>query len=83
MGPLVEEATRQAMDRRYRLLPYLYTLLADANQYGSTVVRSLMEVFPKDLNARAIDKQFMWGDCLLVTPVLLEVLNELGTEVVL
>lgn len=34
------------------------------------MVRSLMEVFPTDHVARNIDRQFMWGDALLVTPVL-------------
>ncbi|GAV06643.1 hypothetical protein RvY_16599 [Ramazzottius varieornatus] len=70
MGPTVQEASKQALDRRYKLLPYLYTLMADANQEGTTVVKSLMENFPTDLSARSIDKQFMWGECLLVTPVL-------------
>ncbi|OQV19546.1 Sucrase-isomaltase, intestinal, partial [Hypsibius exemplaris] len=70
MGPQVTDASKKAFDRRYTLLPYLYTLFGAASMDGGTVVKSLMEVFPTDLTARNIDRQFMWGDALLVTPVL-------------
>ena len=70
MGEVVRQAAKDAMDRRYRLLPYLYSHFVSVSLIGGTVVKSLMEKFPMDLIARNIDKQFMWGDCLLVTPVL-------------
>ena len=69
-GTPVTSASKTAVDRRYTLLPYLYTQLFLASNQGGTVVKSLMEVFPRDLTARSVDRQFMWGDTLLVTPVL-------------
>ncbi|XP_055327410.1 LOW QUALITY PROTEIN: sucrase-isomaltase, intestinal-like [Paramacrobiotus metropolitanus] len=70
LGPDVAEASRIALGHRYRLLPLLYTAFWSASNKGETVVRSLMEVFPKDLVARNIDRQFMWSNSLLISPVL-------------
>ncbi|EDV19132.1 uncharacterized protein TRIADDRAFT_34135 [Trichoplax adhaerens] len=55
---------------RYTLLPYLYTLFHIAHTEGFTVMRPLMMEFPKDINCRSTDKQFMWGGGLLISPVL-------------
>ncbi|XP_071506103.1 maltase-glucoamylase-like [Diadema antillarum] len=55
---------------RYRLLPYLYTLFYHAHTSGSTVIRSLMHEFSSDSVAWGIDRQFMWGSALLISPVL-------------
>ena len=40
-GDEVAARSREALEIRYELLPYLYTLFYQANKYGSTVVRSL------------------------------------------
>ncbi|EFX87690.1 hypothetical protein DAPPUDRAFT_312136 [Daphnia pulex] len=61
---------RKALNIRYRLLPYLYTLFYDSHTIGGTVVRPLYHEYPKDISARSIDKQFMWGPALLISPVL-------------
>ena len=58
---------------RYTLLPYLYTLFYQSHTQGTTVIRSLMLEFPTDMTARTIDKQFLWGSALLITPVLTDV----------
>ena len=39
--PSVANASRTALNIRYRLLPYLYTLFYHSHQTGSTVVRPL------------------------------------------
>jgi alpha-glucosidase (family GH31 glycosyl hydrolase) len=62
---------RNALNIRYTLLPFLYTLLANASSSGSPVVRPLFFEFPDDLNTWAdADSQFMWGSALLVSPAL-------------
>ncbi|XP_022104698.1 maltase-glucoamylase, intestinal-like [Acanthaster planci] len=62
---------------RYTLLPYLYTLFYEAHTMGSTVVRPLMHEFTSDSVTWDIDRQFLWGPALLISPVLDE-----GTEFV-
>jgi len=64
------ESSRAALNVRYTLLPYLYTLLADHVVNGGTVFRALWFEFPQDPATHGIDRQFMWGSGLLVTPVL-------------
>ncbi|CAG2107555.1 unnamed protein product [Medioppia subpectinata] len=54
---------------RYRLLPYLYTLFYGAYKTGEPVVRPLFYEFPADNKTHRIDKQYMWGPALMVTPV--------------
>ena len=61
---------RNVLLTRYRLLPFLYSLFHQAHSIGGTVARPLLFNFPQDENTYAIDKQFMWGTALLITPVL-------------
>ncbi|KAG1696093.1 Maltase-glucoamylase, intestinal [Nymphon striatum] len=70
LGKEVAEASRIALNIRYTLLPYLYTLLFEANQHGSTVVRPLFHEFPTDENTYDLDAQFLWGPALMIAPVL-------------
>ncbi|MEE6514606.1 hypothetical protein FKM82_022909, partial [Ascaphus truei] len=65
-----QEAIKTALYIRYSLLPYLYTLFHKAHSAGEVVVRALFMEFPSDPNTWAIDRQFLWGSALLVTPVL-------------
>ncbi len=68
--PDVAAASRTAMAVRYRLLPYLYTLLALAHRDGSTVMRALAWEFPDEPWLAAADRQFLLGPALMVTPCL-------------
>ncbi|KAG0725324.1 putative maltase-glucoamylase 2 [Chionoecetes opilio] len=38
--------------------------------HGASVIRPLLNVFPDDLHARDVDDQFLWGDGVMVAPVL-------------
>lgn len=62
--------TRESLVLRYSLLPYLYTLFYLAHTNGDTVARPLFMQFPKDEKTWTIERQFMWGDGLLISPVL-------------
>jgi len=66
----VAEASKTAMQIRYSLLPYMYTLFYLAHTTGSTVMRALAWVFPNDPTLAAIDNQFLLGPSLLITPAL-------------
>uniref|UniRef100_A0A672YPB2 P-type domain-containing protein n=1 Tax=Sphaeramia orbicularis TaxID=375764 RepID=A0A672YPB2_9TELE len=64
------EASRDVLNIRYTLLPYLYTLMFEAHTTGSTVVRPLLHEFVNDKTTWNIHKQFLWGPALLITPAL-------------
>lgn len=66
----VVDATKTAMDIRFQLLPYLYTLFYNAHTTGATVMRALAWEFPNDPSLAAADRQFFLGPSILVTPVL-------------
>ncbi|XP_061576253.1 lysosomal alpha-glucosidase [Cololabis saira] len=69
-SPLARAAMKDALLLRYSLFPFLYTLFHHAHVHGHTVARPIMFEFPKDEKTYGIDKQFLWGKSLLVTPVL-------------
>ncbi|KAF2177647.1 glycoside hydrolase family 31 protein [Zopfia rhizophila CBS 207.26] len=66
----VAEAARTAINIRYSLLPYMYTLFYKAHTTGSTVMRALAWEFPNDPQLAGVDNQFLLGPSLLITPVL-------------
>ncbi|CAH1268259.1 MGAM [Branchiostoma lanceolatum] len=66
----IADAARDSLQTRYTFLPYLYTLFYQAHTQGSTVVRSLMHEFIEDKHTWSIDRQFLWGPALLISPVL-------------
>jgi alpha-glucosidase len=61
---------RQAIERRYQLLPYLLTLAHEATLNGAPMVRPLSWVAPSHAESLACDDEFLLGDGLLVAPVL-------------
>ncbi len=65
-GPEVETTCRRALQRRYRLLPYLYTLAHEAAETGLPIVRPLFFADPTDLRLRDQDNAFLLGNDLLV-----------------
>ncbi|XP_071477569.1 maltase-glucoamylase-like, partial [Diadema antillarum] len=64
--------TKNILEERYRLLPFLYTIFYHAHLDSATVVRPLANEFPTDPVALDIDRQFLWGPCLMISPVLEE-----------
>lgn len=66
----VIDATKAAMNVRFQLLPYLYTLFYNAHTYGDTVMRALAWEFPNDPSLADADRQFFLGPSILVMPVL-------------
>jgi alpha-glucosidase len=69
-GPEVEAACRRALELRYRLLPYFWTLLAGSHATGSPMLRPLWWDHQCDPRARRrLDQAFVGAD-LMVAPVL-------------
>ncbi len=74
---LVTKVSKAALNIRYSLLPYYYTLLYKANrpsslssQPAATVLRPLFFEFPQDAATYDMDWAFMVGSALLISPVL-------------
>jgi alpha-glucosidase len=67
-GPDVERTSRVALERRYRLLPYLYTLFEQSSHDGQPVMRPVFFADPKDASLRAEEQAFLVGSDLLVVP---------------
>lgn len=71
-GPQVEAINRRYLELRYRLLPYLYTAVWQAAQYGLPVVRAMPFAYPHDAATYSMDDQYLFGDALLIAPVMEE-----------
>jgi len=67
-GEAVEKASRIALNRRYRLLPYWYTLFREASVSGMPVMRPVFFADPTNLLLREEDEAFLVGGDLLVVP---------------
>ncbi|WP_432799381.1 TIM-barrel domain-containing protein [Poriferisphaera sp. WC338] len=67
-GPEVEAIARDALNRRYRLMPYLYTLFEEASRTGLPVMRPLFMNDPAASYLRDEDRVFTLGSDLLVIP---------------
>jgi alpha-glucosidase len=67
-GPETESAARLALNRRYRLLPYLYTQFYHASQTGIPIMQPVFFADPQDLALRAEQQAFLFGPDLLVIP---------------
>jgi len=68
----VARVSRKVLAARYSLLPYLFTLFRNANTFGGTVARPLSFEWQDDKETWPIDKQFMLGMWILVSPVVIQ-----------
>ncbi len=69
-GADTEAIARQWLGFRYRLLPYLQRVIAEAVATGMPVMRAMALAFPGNALTRGYETQFMCGDTLLVAPVI-------------
>jgi len=71
-GEETERRCREAIERRYRLMPYLYTELHRAHDTGLPLYRPMWLDFPGEEAAydNAYQHQFMVGSHLLAAPVI-------------
>lgn len=70
LGPQVEARLRKAIERRYKLLPYIYTAFEESSRNGLPVMRPLWLEYPADATTLTNDKAFLLGRDLLVAPKL-------------
>ncbi len=55
---------------RYSLMPYIYEEAEKCTHTGLPMMRALYLEYPEDINVQHIDDQYMFGDQLLIAPVL-------------
>lgn len=67
-GEVVENVSRTALKRRYKLLPYLYSLFWESSQTGLPVMRPVFFADVTDKALRSEEEAFMLGDNLLIVP---------------
>jgi alpha-glucosidase len=68
-GEPFESACRVAIEQRYRLMPYLYTLFYEAATSGAPIMRPLYYHYPRDEQACETENEFLLGDSLLSAPI--------------
>ncbi|MBE3555578.1 MAG: hypothetical protein IMW91_00640 [Firmicutes bacterium] len=68
-GPEVETIAKHAIQLRYRLLPWLYTLFCESTQDGTPIMRPLWWNHPDEETAHRSTDAFLLGDALLVAPI--------------
>jgi alpha-glucosidase len=68
-GTAVENAAREFLNLRYRLVPYLYSLHELAHRTGLPILRTFALQESEDPYAYRIDDQFFVGDDVMVAPI--------------
>lgn len=67
-GEEIELNNRIALERRYRLMPYLYTAFYQAHNSGLPVMQPVFMADPADKSLRSEEEAFLLGDDILVIP---------------
>ncbi|HWD40701.1 MAG TPA: TIM-barrel domain-containing protein [Fimbriimonas sp.] len=65
----VEPICRKYLELRYRLMPYLYSVVRDGTKTGLPVMRALWLHFPDDPQSVSTGDVYIWGPNILVAPV--------------
>ena len=65
-----KELAKKAIELRYRLLPYNYTLAFENHRTGMPFMRPLLFEDPENDKLQEYSKAYLWGKDILVAPVL-------------
>lgn len=68
-GKEVEDISRKYITMRYELMPYLYNQFKKSADNGQPVQQPLVYQFQNDPKTYNIDDQFMFGDSMMLAPV--------------
>jgi len=71
-GPDAQAAITKALDLRYRLIPYYYSLAYETHDTGVPMMRPLLMEFPDDPKVANLSDQWMMGSGLMTAPILQE-----------
>lgn len=68
--PEIKELAKQAVELRYAMLPYNYTLAFENSTKGMPLMRPLFFDEPDNVRMQSIADQYLWGNEILVAPVM-------------
>jgi alpha-glucosidase (family GH31 glycosyl hydrolase) len=68
-GETAVQVTAKMVRAKCRLMPYIYGESVKAHETGVPVMRAMFVEFPHDPATQYLDRQYMFGDSLLVAPV--------------
>jgi alpha-glucosidase len=68
-GEQAENVAKEAIELRYKLIPYIYSYERKAYETGIGIVRPLVYDYPDDKNTANYIDAWMFGDYLLVSPI--------------
>jgi alpha-glucosidase len=71
-GPEAQGAITKAIDLRYRLIPYLYSLAYQTHDTGVPLMRPLAMDYPSDPQVANLSDQWTVGAGLMVAPIMQE-----------
>lgn len=61
---------RNTIQRRYEMIPYIYTMARASHDTGVSLCRPMYYDYPSEDNAYTFTNQYMYGDNMLVAPVI-------------
>ncbi|PKP40112.1 MAG: glycosyl hydrolase [Bacteroidetes bacterium HGW-Bacteroidetes-13] len=67
--PETKALAKQAIELRYRMLPYNYSLAFENHLHGTPLMRPLLFEEPTNEALLTESKTYLWGDAFLVSPV--------------
>lgn len=70
--PEMYEVFKAHIELRERLRPYTRSLMAEAHEKGTPVIRPLFYQYPEDAHAWDVDDEYLFGPDVLVAPILEE-----------
>ena len=69
-GTIYYDAMKSALELRYSLMPYIYSMVEKVREEDSTMLRMLAFDYREDNEALDITDQFMFGESIMVCPIL-------------
>jgi alpha-D-xyloside xylohydrolase len=69
-GDAAEAVVKKLLAFRYRLIPYMLGLAEQAARTGLPMMRAMPLAFANDRLARSFEGQYLFGDALLVAPII-------------
>ncbi|HWZ11650.1 MAG TPA: glycoside hydrolase family 31 protein [Acidobacteriaceae bacterium] len=74
-GPQYETYMKAAIEERYRLLPYIYSVAEESSRTGMPIMRPLFLEFPQETWLNANEEEYMFGPSMLVAPKVWEMMD--------
>ncbi len=70
--PTVIETSSKFINTRMNLLPYIYSEAKKSSDTGIPLMRAMVVEYPNDPNTYDLNEQYMFGDHLLIAPIVNE-----------